>query len=215
MFDCVDRLSDWTERSLRECSMANLRSSRSVLVRVAGACGFGSSSGSGSASLRGISSAGSVVSNDSRSYFSSSSSKMSAAAAWRSLLYPPVNPSAGVALIPAPVIFSLQSRSYAKRPKKWQGVPHAFVQVESGVPVLPYQPNEGSVKNRKHKKRMAQRDAFAKTQAQKRKAETKAAVIARDVARRKRWREGAARVRAWAQQRASMAAVEQADPVTA
>ncbi|BFI25546.1 hypothetical protein MPTK2_1g22030 [Marchantia polymorpha subsp. ruderalis] len=192
--------------------MAMLRSSRSALVRLAGACRFGSGSASGSASSRGISS---VVSDDIRSYFSSSSSTMSPAAAWRSFLYPPVNPSAGVALTPAPAIFCIRSRSYAKRPKKWQGVPHAFVQVEPGVPVLPYQPNEGSVKNRKHKKRMAQRDAFAKAQAAKRKAETKAAVIARDAARRKRWREGAARARAWAKKQASMAAVEQAGPVTA
>lgn len=99
-------------------SMAMLRSSRSALVRLAGACRFGSGSASGSASLRGISS---VVSDDIRSYFSSSSSTMSPAAAWRSFLYPPVNPSAGVALTPAPAIFCIRSRSYAKRPKKWQG----------------------------------------------------------------------------------------------
>ncbi|KAL2649479.1 hypothetical protein R1flu_017607 [Riccia fluitans] len=172
--------------------MAMLRSSRSLISRVT--CSVRSSIGMFSAPGIGIIErhlhSSSVPSNG----LTTAATDVSIAAP-RGLISSYVSPSAGMALIPAPLFFSSQCRSYSKRPKKWQGGPHAFVQVEPGVPVPPYQPNEGSVKNRKHKKRMAQRDAFAKAQAQRRKAETKAAVIARDAARRKRWREVCTRFR--------------------
>ncbi|MCO5572999.1 hypothetical protein L7F22_026761 [Adiantum nelumboides] len=59
------------------------------------------------------------------------------------------------------------------------------------------QPNKGSVKNRNQKKRMALRDAFIKAEVQKRIAQCKAADAKRLEARKKRWKEGAARARAW------------------
>ncbi|CAM6087391.1 unnamed protein product [Calypogeia fissa] len=102
------------------------------------------------------------------------------------------------ALEEVPSLPSIYCRTYSKRPKKWQGGLHAYVQVEPGAPCPPYSPNAGSVKKRKHNKRMAQRHAFAKAQAHQRKEETKAALIKRDAERRKRWREAAARARAWA-----------------
>jgi hypothetical protein len=54
-------------------------------------------------------------------------------------------------------------RQFAKRAKKWHGDPYAWLPVPpEGEQVPPSQPNAGSVKNRNHQKRMAQRAEFGK-----------------------------------------------------
>jgi hypothetical protein len=97
-------------------------------------------------------------------------------------------------------------RQFAKRAKKWHGDPYAWLPVPpEGEQVPPSQPNAGSVKNRNHQKRMAQRAEFGKLQAKTRKEQQKAVNMLRDAARRKRWKEGAARANAWAELQAERA----------
>ncbi|KAJ7515751.1 hypothetical protein O6H91_22G026100 [Diphasiastrum complanatum] len=93
----------------------------------------------------------------------------------------------------------IRVQHFAKRPKKWQRGPYAFIDVAPDAPCPSSQPNEGSVKNRKRKKKMAQRQAFAKIQVHTQIANKKAVKAELKVARKKRWKEGAARARAWAQ----------------
>jgi len=119
---------------------------------------------------------------------------------------PARNQPGGGTNLPLPFLLS-SVRHYAKRAKKWQGGPYVWLPVpREGEQVPPSRPNEGSVKNRNHQKRMAQRAAFAKLQAHTRKEQQKAANILRDANRRKRWKEGAERARAWAQLQADRAA---------
>lgn len=92
-----------------------------------------------------------------------------------------------------------QVRGYAKRAKKWSGVPWRWVNTENvaeGAPMPASQPNAGSVKNRKRRRRMLQRALAAKKQVKDQIELQKAANAARDVARVKRWREGAERAAA-------------------
>lgn len=86
---------------------------------------------------------------------------------------------------------------YAKRRSKFAKDPYAWIKVGENEPCPSSQPNKGSVKNRNQKKRMALRDAFIKTEVQKRIAQCKAAKAKKLEARKKRWKEGAARARAW------------------
>ncbi|XP_024388117.1 uncharacterized protein [Physcomitrium patens] len=100
-------------------------------------------------------------------------------------------------------------RHYAKRAKKWQGAPYAMLPVPpEGEEIPDSRPNQGSVRNRNHQKRMAQRAEFAKMQAHTRREQKRIAITARDTARRKRWKEGAERSKAWAQVCADRAAKE-------
>eukprot|EP00244_Chara_vulgaris_P015069 TRINITY_DN9937_c1_g1_i2.p1 TRINITY_DN9937_c1_g1~~TRINITY_DN9937_c1_g1_i2.p1 ORF type:complete len:259 (-),score=28.46 TRINITY_DN9937_c1_g1_i2:163-939(-) len=86
-----------------------------------------------------------------------------------------------------------------KRSKKFLGKPEAWIKVGPDEPCPPYQPNAGSVKNRKHKRRMALRALFAKNQAQEQIQNRKDAIVKRDALRKKRWKEGAQRAKAWAE----------------
>ncbi|KAI5061914.1 hypothetical protein GOP47_0022453 [Adiantum capillus-veneris] len=86
---------------------------------------------------------------------------------------------------------------YAKRRSKFAKDPYAWIKVGKDEECPSSQPNKGSVKNRNQKKRMAQKAAFIKAEAQKRIAQCKAADAKRLEARKKRWKEGAARARAW------------------
>ncbi|GBG82011.1 hypothetical protein CBR_g34191 [Chara braunii] len=86
-----------------------------------------------------------------------------------------------------------------KRSKKFLGKPEAWIKVAPDQPCPPYQPNKGSVKNRKHKRRMALRALFAKNQAQEQIQGRKDAIVKRDAERKKRWKEGAQRAKAWAE----------------
>ncbi|KAH7298608.1 hypothetical protein KP509_25G050900 [Ceratopteris richardii] len=88
-------------------------------------------------------------------------------------------------------------QNFAKRRSKFANDPYAWIKVGENEPCPSSQPNKGSVKNRNRKKRMAQRDAFIKAEAQKRIAQCRAAEAKRLEARKKRWKEGAARARAW------------------
>lgn len=90
---------------------------------------------------------------------------------------------------------------YAKRRSKFAKDPYAWIKVGENEPCPSSQPNKGSVKNRNQKKRMAQRDAFIKAEAQKRIAQCNAAKAKKLEAQKKRWKEGAARARAWAEKK--------------
>lgn len=79
--------------------------------------------------------------------------------------------------------------------------PYAWVNVGENEPCPVSQPNKGSVKNRNQKKRMAQRDAFRKGQVQASIKSCREAKAKKLEARRKRWKEGAARARAWAEKK--------------
>jgi len=108
----------------------------------------------------------------------------------------------------APILLG-SVRHYAKRAKKWQGAPYAMLPIPpEGEEIPDSRPNKGSVRNRNHQKRMAQRMEFAKMQAHVRREQKKVAITARDTARRKRWKEGAERAKAWAQVCAERAAKE-------
>lgn len=90
------------------------------------------------------------------------------------------------------------AQHYAKRRSKYSKDPYAWVKVGENEPCPVSQPNKGSVKNLNQKKRMAQRDAFRKEQVQASIRSCRAAKARKLEARRKRWKEGAARAREWA-----------------
>eukprot|EP00249_Psilotum_nudum_P032323 c47688_g1_i1 orf=96-614(+) len=93
-------------------------------------------------------------------------------------------------------------QAFSIRRKTSRRDPYAWVNVGENEECPSSQPNKGSVKNRKHKKRMEQRQAFQREQAQARIKSYKAAEKRKEEARRKRWKEGAARARAWAEKQA-------------
>lgn len=88
-------------------------------------------------------------------------------------------------------------RGFAKRVKTSWGYPWVEIKVEEGVPVPSSQPNAGSLKNRKHLRRMQMRALFAKEEVTKKLAERKVAMEARDKARIERWRAAKKRVEDW------------------
>ncbi|KAI6695821.1 hypothetical protein NL676_023531 [Syzygium grande] len=87
--------------------------------------------------------------------------------------------------------------------------PYAWVQYVPGEPILPNNPNEGSVKRRNEKKRIKQRHAFIAAERKKRKAQMQEANRKKINARVERKMAAVARDRAWAQRLAELQQLEE------
>ncbi|KAI8542562.1 hypothetical protein RHMOL_Rhmol08G0147100 [Rhododendron molle] len=87
--------------------------------------------------------------------------------------------------------------------------PYAWVKCVPGEPILPNQPNEGSVKRRNEKKRMRQRRAFILAEAKKRKAQLQEANRKKVIKRVERKMAAVARDRAWAEKLAELQRLEE------
>ncbi|KAL6977562.1 hypothetical protein U1Q18_026357 [Sarracenia purpurea var. burkii] len=87
--------------------------------------------------------------------------------------------------------------------------PYAWVKYVPGEPILPNQPNEGSVKGRKEKKRMRQRRSFILAEAKKRKAQLQEAKRKKNIKRVERKMAAVARERAWAERLAELQQLEE------
>ncbi|KAI5656651.1 hypothetical protein M9H77_25444 [Catharanthus roseus] len=77
--------------------------------------------------------------------------------------------------------------------------PYAWVKVVPGEPILPNQPNEGSVKRRNEKKRIKQHRAFILAEKKKRKAQLQEAKRKKEIKRRERKMAAVQREREWAE----------------
>ncbi|CAN6467239.1 unnamed protein product [Victoria cruziana] len=82
--------------------------------------------------------------------------------------------------------------------------PYAWVPYVPGEPIATNRPNEGSVKGRKQRKRMKQRQAFILSEAKKRKTEMREARRKRYTERIERKMAAVARDRAWAERVAEL-----------
>ncbi|XP_059645422.1 uncharacterized protein LOC132286987 [Cornus florida] len=87
--------------------------------------------------------------------------------------------------------------------------PYAWVKYVPGQPILPNQPNEGSVKNRNERKRRRQRRAFILSEAKKRKSQVQEAKRKKMIKRVERKMAAVARERAWAQRLAELQQLEE------
>ncbi|KAH7841262.1 hypothetical protein Vadar_027695 [Vaccinium darrowii] len=87
--------------------------------------------------------------------------------------------------------------------------PYAWVKCVPGEPILPNQPNEGSVKRRNEKKRMRQKRAFMLAEAKKRKAQLQEANKKKVMKRVERKMAAVARDRAWAEKLAELQRLEE------
>ncbi|KAL5554326.1 hypothetical protein UlMin_041727 [Ulmus minor] len=87
--------------------------------------------------------------------------------------------------------------------------PYAWVQYVPGQPILPNQPNEGSVKRRNEKKRMRQRRAFILAEKKKRKAQLQEANRKKNINKIERKMAAVAREREWAQRLAELQRLEE------
>ncbi|CAL5366317.1 unnamed protein product [Camellia sinensis] len=108
----------------------------------------------------------------------------------------------------------LPKRRPADKPKRKRASlkppgPYAFVKYVPGEPILPNQPNEGSVKRRNEKKRMRQRRAFILSEAKKRKAQLQEAKRKKNIKRIERKMAAVARERAWAERLAELQRLEE------
>ncbi|KAL2532429.1 hypothetical protein Adt_05780 [Abeliophyllum distichum] len=77
--------------------------------------------------------------------------------------------------------------------------PYAWVKYVPGQPILPNQPNEGSVKRRNEKKRIKQHRAFILSEKKKRRAQFQEAKRKKNMKQVERKMAAVARERAWAQ----------------
>ncbi|XP_022992813.1 uncharacterized protein LOC111489033 [Cucurbita maxima] len=87
--------------------------------------------------------------------------------------------------------------------------PYAWVQYTPGEPILPNQPNEGSVKRRNEKKRIRLRRAFILGEKKKRKAQLQEAKKKKIIKRVERKMAAVARERAWAERLAQLQQLEE------
>ncbi|GMH13558.1 hypothetical protein Nepgr_015399 [Nepenthes gracilis] len=87
--------------------------------------------------------------------------------------------------------------------------PYAWVKYVPGQPVLPNQPNEGSVKLRNEKKRRRQRQEFILAEAKKRKAQLQVAKRKKREKQIERKMAAVAREREWAQRLAELQRLEE------
>ncbi|GAB4853324.1 hypothetical protein Ancab_017503 [Ancistrocladus abbreviatus] len=87
--------------------------------------------------------------------------------------------------------------------------PYAWVKYVPGQPVLPNQPNEGSVKLRNEKKRRRQRREFILAEAKKRKAQLQAAKRKKREKQIERKMAAVAREREWSQRLAELQRLEE------
>lgn len=93
--------------------------------------------------------------------------------------------------------------------------PYAWVKYEPGKPILPNQPNQGSVKRRNEKKRMKQKHTFIMAEKRKRKAQMQEAKRKKIIKRVERKMAAVARDRAWAQKLAELQQLEEEKKKTA
>ncbi|KAL6583442.1 hypothetical protein OROMI_005520 [Orobanche minor] len=87
--------------------------------------------------------------------------------------------------------------------------PYAWVKCVPGEPILPNQPNEGSVKRRNEKKRIKQQRAFIMSEKRKRKAELQEAKRKKIMKRVDRKMAAVARDRAWAERLVELKRIEE------
>ncbi|CAA2962992.1 translocase subunit [Olea europaea subsp. europaea] len=87
--------------------------------------------------------------------------------------------------------------------------PYAWVKYVPGQPILPNQPNEGSVKRRNEKKRIKQHRAFILSEKKKRKAQFQEAKRKKNMQRVERKMAAVARERAWAQRLVELQQLEE------
>ncbi|XP_022775370.1 uncharacterized protein LOC111317216 [Durio zibethinus] len=91
-----------------------------------------------------------------------------------------------------------QDKPRRKRASLKPSEPYAWVKYTPGEPILPNNPNEGSVKRRNEKKRMRQRRAFKLAEAKKRKAQLQEANRQKKIKQVECKMAAVARERAWA-----------------
>ncbi|KAH9329026.1 hypothetical protein KI387_001134 [Taxus chinensis] len=103
-------------------------------------------------------------------------------------------------------------RPSTKRRKKRAALrprgPHRWIIYKEGEPIPPSRPNEGSVRRRKHRKRMEQRAAFRSREAKKRKDQLAAARRRKAIKKIERKMAAVARDRAWAERLAQLKQAE-------
>ncbi|KAL3818793.1 hypothetical protein ACJIZ3_004698 [Penstemon smallii] len=87
--------------------------------------------------------------------------------------------------------------------------PYAWVKCMPGEPILPSQPNEGSLKRRNEKKRIKQHRAFIMSEKKKRKAELQEAKRKKIMKRVERKMAAVARERAWAERLVELQRIEE------
>ncbi|GLJ45457.1 hypothetical protein SUGI_0957230, partial [Cryptomeria japonica] len=86
--------------------------------------------------------------------------------------------------------------------------PYRWIVYKEGEPIPPSRPNEGSVRRRKHRKRMDQRAAFRSSEAAKRKDQLAAARRRKAIKRIERKIAAVARDRAWTERLAQLKQAE-------
>ncbi|CAA0839246.1 Unknown protein [Striga hermonthica] len=87
--------------------------------------------------------------------------------------------------------------------------PYAWVKCVPGEPILPNQPNEGSVKRRNEKKRIKQHRQFIMSEKRKRKAQMQEAKKKKLMKRVERKMAAVARERAWAERLVELKRIEE------
>ncbi|GFP93374.1 hypothetical protein PHJA_001481800 [Phtheirospermum japonicum] len=87
--------------------------------------------------------------------------------------------------------------------------PYAWVKCVSGEPILPNQPNEGSVKRRNKKKKIKQHRSFIMSEKRKRKAQLQEAKRKKIMKRVDRKMAAVARERAWAERLVELKRIEE------
>lgn len=102
-----------------------------------------------------------------------------------------------------------QDKSRRKRASLKPPGPYAWVKHTPGEPILPNNPNEGSVKRRNEKKRMRLRRAFKLAEAKKRKAQLQEANRKKKTQQVERKMAAVARERAWAERLVELQRLEE------
>ncbi|EPS63985.1 hypothetical protein M569_10801, partial [Genlisea aurea] len=120
---------------------------------------------------------------------------------------------------PSSTFHSLTDTRYPKRrpsdkPRRKRAAmkppgPYVWVKCVPGEPILPNQPNEGSVKRRKEKKRIKQRYAFIMSEKRKRKAQMQEANRKKMAKRVERKMAAVAREKAWAERLIELKKIEE------
>lgn len=100
--------------------------------------------------------------------------------------------------------FESRRKRASLRPKG----PHFWVMCKPGEPIPASQPNKGSVKGRKEKKRIKQRKDFIMAEKRKRKAQYSVAVKRKEAERTERKMAAVARDRAWVERLAELQQIE-------
>ncbi|MBA0560746.1 hypothetical protein Golob_017624 [Gossypium lobatum] len=102
-----------------------------------------------------------------------------------------------------------QDKARRKRASLKPPGPYAWVKYTPGEPILPNNPNEGSVKRRNEKKRMRLRRAFKLAEAKKRKAQLQEANRKKKIKQVERKMAAVARDRAWTERLVELQGLEE------